>query len=107
MVVLAVAVIAITIEAIAVVAGPILAIAVVAFCIVAVLVEVHVQHCADDAITMFLQAIAALSVHAGQSASPEGLQAASGPVAHRVGCSHLVGDEAGDVRINLLWELHR
>ena len=38
--------------------------------------------------------------------APDGLQSTSGSVALRVGSLHLVGNEAGDVGIDLLGELH-
>ena len=38
--------------------------------------------------------------------APDGLQSTSGSVALRVGSSHLVGNEAGDMGIDLLGELH-
>ena len=45
-------------------------------------------------------------VRASEPASPDGLQAASGPIGLRVGASYLVGYEAGDVGTDLLGELH-
>ena len=48
--------------------------------------------------------VADVSVHAGQSASAQGLETAGRSEAPRVGSSHLVGNEAGEVGVDVLGE---
>jgi hypothetical protein len=48
--------------------------------------------------------VADVSMHAGQSATAQGLETAGCPVALWVGSSHLVGNEAGDVGVDVLGE---
>jgi hypothetical protein len=117
---MAVAVVAVNIEACVVISIPVVALGIVALEIIALIVDGYINRYARyDArqtsvahpIECPLQSgvatsaeIADVLAHAGQSATPHSLDATGGPITQRANGSHLVCNETGDVRADILRE---